>query len=121
MSPGFKSEHLTVRVDIYWSPDAVAGAALAVVDVLRTINLLSAMRSPRAPAPTSWRWYTSPAHVLPRSLPRSAGFRGLADLLVVPGWLAQSGPRLDQLVRESVASAERVLRVRQAGGRVAGV
>ena len=99
----------------------MAGAALAVVDVLRTINLLSAMRSPRTQAPTSWRWCGAPGEPLPRSLPRSTGFRGLADILVLPGWLAQSGPHLDQLVLQGAAMGERARRIHASGGLVAGL
>ena len=51
----------TVLVDIFWGTEVLAGAALAVVDVLRTINLLAAMRAPRATAPVAWRWWCAPA------------------------------------------------------------
>jgi len=121
MSRGIHSAHAALRVDIHWSSEVMAGAALAVVDVLRAINALSAMRSPRTEPPASWRWCVSSGDSVPRSLPRSVGFRGLADLLVLPGWHAQSGPHLDQLVLQATAVGERALRVHRRGGMVAGL
>ncbi len=121
MPPGVISEHAALRVDIHWSADVMAGAALAVVDVLRAVNLLAAMRSPRTPAPARWRWCGAPGDAVPRCLPRSAGFRGLADLLVLPGWHAQSGPHLDQLVLQAASLGERARRVHSSGGLVAGL
>jgi len=55
---------------------------------------------------------------MPSMTPRSLGFRGSADLLVVPGWHAHDGPDLDRLVRESQALAQRALRIHQRGGRL---
>ena len=99
----------------------MAGAAFAVVDVLRTINALAAMRSPRATEPVAWRWCSLVTGRVPAFLPRSAGFRGLADGVVVPGWHALSGPHLDRLVRDAAVAAKHLARVHASGGWVAGI
>ncbi len=110
-----------VRVDILWGPDVLAGAALAVADVLRMVNFLAAMRDPKA-MPIVWRWWCADGARPPLALPRNKGFRGVANLLVVPGWHAQSVPHLEQLVaRAAASSAARIAKVHANGGRVAGL
>ena len=111
----------TVLVDIFWGTEVLAGAALAVVDVLRTINLLAAMRAPRATAPVAWRWWCAPGARVPPYLPRSGTHRGVAGMAVVPGWHARSGPHLDQLVQQCGPAIARLAQVHAAGGLVAGL
>lgn len=109
-------------VDLLWGPDVLAGAALTVVDVLRTINALSVRRAPRSPEPVVWRWCPmAPGGRVPSSLPRSQGFRGVADVVVVPGWVARSGPHLSQLVHDATGAVNRLKEVHARGGLVAGV
>jgi len=115
-----QSQNGVVRVDILWGPEILAGAALAVVDVLRMINLLAAMRDPQA-MPIVWRWWCANGARAPLALPRSAGFRGVATMLVVPGWHAQSGPHLDHLVGQAASAVVRMARVHANGGSVAGL
>lgn len=114
------SSNGTVRVDILWGPDVLAGAALAVVDVLRMVNFLAAMRDAKA-APIVWRWWCADGTRPPLTLPRSAGFKGVANLLVVPGWHAQSVPHLNQLATQAKSSTARIGQVHASGGRVAGI
>ncbi|MCF8168474.1 MAG: helix-turn-helix domain-containing protein [Rhodoferax sp.] len=116
-----KAVHSLLRVDILWGPEVMAGAALAVVDVLHFINLVSAMRTPRVPDPVAWRWWCIGGGRAPRSLPQSAPCRGLADLVVVPGWHAQSGPHLEQIVARASPALARLEQVHAAGGLVAGL
>lgn len=116
-----KSNKAPLCVDIFWGPAVLAGAALAVVDVLRTINHLSAMRHPRAAAPVAWRWWCVGGDRAPRALPHSAPYRGSANLVVVPGWHAQSGPHLEQIVARCSPAIARLQRVHGAGGLVAGL
>lgn len=111
----------TLCVDIYWDANVLAGVALAAVDVLRSVNLLAAMRAPRRPAPLTWRWWGAPGAQVPRSLPRAAPYRGLAAMLLVPGWHAHSGPHLDQLVQQSAAATARLQQAHAAGAMVAGL
>jgi transcriptional regulator GlxA family with amidase domain len=109
-----------VRVDILWGPDVLAGAALAVVDVLRVVNSLATMRDAKS-SPIAWRWWCADGSRAPQGLPRSASFRGTANMLVVPGWHAQSIPHLEQLVRLAGSAPTRIKRVHKAGGYVAGL
>ncbi|MBE2263961.1 MAG: helix-turn-helix domain-containing protein [Burkholderiaceae bacterium] len=111
-----------LRIELFWGPEVLAGAALTVVDVLRTINALAAMRTPRAPEPVKWRWRPMTAMGrVPALLPRSTGFRGVADVCVVPGWHAHSGPHLDRLVQEARGTASRLAQVHAGGGLIAGL
>lgn len=110
-----------VRVDIAWDPHMLLGPAQAVVDVLRLVNTLAAMRAPRDAAPLAWRWVHSGGRRMPRMPPIGSGFRGTADLLVIPGWHAHDGPDLDRLVRGAAFLARRALRVHQAGGQLLAV
>lgn len=108
-------------VDIFWGPEVLAGAALAVVDVLRCINLVSAMRTPRVTDPVTWRWWCTKGDRVPRALPQGLRWRGLAAMVVVPGWHAQSGPHLARLVQQAAPGARRLAQVHAAGGLVAGL
>lgn len=111
-----------VCVDLLWGPDVLAGAALTMLDVLRTINALSVRRAPRSPEPLVWRWCPMVAGArVPFSLPRSQDFRGVADVVVVPGWLAHSGPHLSQLVHDATDAVNRIKQVYASGGLVAGI
>lgn len=112
-------------VDLLWGPDVLAGAALTVVDVLHTINALSVRRAPRSPEPVVWRWCPmAPGGRVPASPPRTKGFCGVedvADVAVVPGWVAHSGPHLSQLVHDATDAVNRLKQVHARGGLVAGV
>jgi transcriptional regulator GlxA family with amidase domain len=109
-----------VRVDLFWGQQVLAGAALAALDMLRSINELAAMRAPRAKAPIAWRWFAANGERVPRSF-AGGGFIGTADVLVVPGWHARSGPELDSLVRVADACVARLQRVHAQGGQLLGI
>lgn len=125
LQPGQAGQHLArelfgmrhqltheMAVAAEWGPDVLAGAALTVVDVLRTINNLSVMRAPRSPGPMVWRWCPMVAGArVPSFLPRSQDFRGVADVVVVPGWLARSGPHLSQLAHDATGVVNRLKQV----------
>lgn len=90
-------------VDIYWDSDCLGANALAVVDVLRAINQLASMRT-RGQAVARWRWRVAAqdAVSLPTAgdrLTMSANEDQAADAMVLPGWLAATGPRLEQHCR----------------------
>ncbi len=108
-------------VDIFWDPEVLAGSALAVVDVLRSINLLAAMRWPRVPAPATWRWLTATGVRRPSALPRGEPFRGTAAIVVVPGWHAKSGPHLDRIVQRCANAMPRLRQAHAANNLVAGL
>jgi transcriptional regulator GlxA family with amidase domain len=109
------------RVDIAWDPQMLGGPAQAILDVFRTINALAAMREPRRQAPVVWRWVHACGARMPAMWPRSAGYRGVADLLVIPGWHGEDGPHLDRLVNAATPLAERALRIHGQGGQVLAV
>lgn len=109
-------------VDLLWGLDVLAGSVLAVVDVLRTINALSLRRAPRSPEPVVWRWCSMvPGERVPSFLPRTQGFRGVADVAVAPGWVARSGPHLSQLVHDATDAVNRLKQVHARGGLVVGI
>ncbi len=108
----------SLRVDIAWDPHMLGGPAHAVLDVLHLINLLASLREPRAVAPIAWRWVHATGKRLPALLPRSSGYRGKADLLLVPGWHAHDGPDLDRLVAESAPLQQRARELHGAGGQL---
>lgn len=127
-------------VDIVWEPGSLGGAAQSVVDALRMINAVAALRDPAAAPPVQWRWLRSDgrpvapsqmtqlsrreqapagAHAMRR---RSGTARdGLADVLVVPGWLARNGPDVDQWVMSHAALLPRLARTLAQGGALLGV
>lgn len=110
-----------LTVDIYWDSDALAGVAISVVDVLQMVNQLVAMRGTMATAAVSWRWRAlgDPPSV-PRWLPRGPrSVQRVADVAVVPGWHAQSGPQLDRLVQRSASAIPALQAVHRAGGQLA--
>ncbi len=117
-----------LQVDIAWDPDALQGAALGASDALRVVNELAAMRGRRGPAVT-WRWRVGPGRRPPASLPQpprpalapTATGRGVPDLLLVPGWLARSGPHLHDLVSRHPWLADLANRTHAAGGSVVGM
>ncbi len=100
-----------VRVAIFWHPQGLMGPALSVVDAIHSIQALAQMRQPRSKPPVVWRWVTLAGM---RAPPRPASdlthqaFKGSADLMVLPGWQAHSGPHLDALVKQSVAIAAHI-------------
>jgi len=121
MATGSTAAQRPLSIEIQWGPQCLAGPAFAVVDGLRTINTLAAMRAPRAAAPVAWRWLAAQGGRGPAGATRGTGFRGLADIVVLPGWHAHSGPDLDRLVRESEPLVPGLRRVVAQGGRVAGI
>lgn len=110
-----------VSVDIYWDPDCLVGVAHSVVDVLRMINQLGAMRGNDATSVVAWRWRPLQAgSALPRWLPTGPRAKALvADMAVVPGWHVQSGPQLDLLVQRSAQVIPNLQSVHESGGRLA--
>lgn len=121
-TPSRAAQGPALQVDIAWDPDALQGAALGASDALRVVNELAAMRGRRAPAVT-WRWRVGPGQRAPASLPRPplAPGRGLPDLLLVPGWLARSGPHLSALVSRAPWLADLASRTHAGGGAVIGL
>lgn len=113
-----------VNVGILWGPDSIAGTAAAVVDVLRAMNTLAAMRSDKAPPPMRWCWLALPGETqgLPPPVPGAEQMEGPLHTIVLPGWLAPTGPRLRDICSRHAAHFGPLLRAHLAGGgQVAGL
>lgn len=105
-----------LRVGIFWDADCIASNATLVVDVLRTMNTLAAMRGPADP-PLAWTWLCLPhATQVPPPLPASAAPGGSLDVLVHPGAMAASGPHLQEICLRQARHAADLLRAHAARG-----
>ena len=111
-----------LHLDVLWSPDALQGPCMAVLDVVRGLHALQHMRAPGGVPPVRWRWVAPAGVRAPGSglwgedLRTCYGFRGSAHLLVVPGWHASSGPHLDQLLDAAMVHAPRLRALRAQAG-----
>ena len=101
----------TVHVMIFWHPEGLMGPALSVIDAIHSLQALARMRHPRKIPPVVWRWATLPGMRSPavsRTDVTHQNFPGAADVMVLPGWQAHSGPHLNTLVEQSAAIATRL-------------
>ena len=96
--------------------EGLAGPGAAITDLLRSINLLAAMRGARQD-PLAWQW-THPEGRTARRLVAHGARQRLPDVIVVPGWHARNGPHLDRLVQRDAPACERLRAVHAAGGRL---
>lgn len=83
-----------LRVGIFWGTDCIASSAASVVDTLRTMNTLAAMRS--GTPPLRWHWMVTPGEepADPPPVPDSGPYEGEPDVIVIPGWITATGPHL---------------------------
>ena len=122
--------------EIVWEPGSLGGAAQTVVDVLRLVNRIAALKAPTAAAPLRWRWLRCdgrpaatpalaqlPVHERPgASAARArAAARLPADVIVVPGWMARDGPEIEQWIARSRALVPRLQQTLDRGGALLGV
>lgn len=109
-----------LNVGILWSGDALASNALAAVDALRGMNALADARSGGLP-PLVWHWLVLPNEIVPPPLaPPAEQADGPADVLVIPGWLTATGPRLRAVSHAHADHFAPLLRAHVArGGRIA--
>ena len=122
--------------EIVWQPGSLGGAAHTVVDVLRLINRIAAIKAPSSTPPLRWRWVGSdgkpmaapaqarlPAHERSGAIEgrMPAAYRGAPDVLVLPGWMARDGAEIDQWVEMSRALLPRLEQTLAKGGRLMGV
>lgn len=96
--------------------DGLLGPAAAIADLLRTINLLGAMRGGRHD-PLAWQWTRPDGRAARRADGQGARVRR-PDVLVLPGWHARNGPHLNRLVARDAVAADRLREVHAAGGQV---
>lgn len=122
--------------EIVWEPGSLGGVAQTVVDVLRMINRIAAIKTPTAEPPLRWRWVRSdgrplatPALAQLPSQERSGAvvgrlplsYRSAADVIVLPGWMARDGAEIDQWVSKCRALLPRLQRTLANGGSLVGV
>ena len=128
-----------VNVGILWGRSSLASTATAVVDVLRAMNMLAAMRPGGAPE-LRWHWLMVPddacaecaaASDCPKGgtcaearnvppVPGTAVPPQAPDVLVIPGWLVSTGPQLRALSTHYRQHFGAMLRAHAArGGQVA--
>ena len=90
-----------LQIELMWSPDALQGSAMAMVDVFKLINSLAKMRSPlrtdkhtakRSNVLLRWRWFAADGTKVPSNLnpdvaqPRhNIRWKGPANIVVLPG------------------------------------
>ena len=122
--------------EIVWEPGSLGGVAQTVVDVLRMINRIAAIKAPTADPPARWRWVRSDGK--PLSTPALAqlpsqeksgapagrlplAYRSAADVIVLPGWMARDGSEIDQWVGKCQALLPRMRQTLANGGSLVGV
>ncbi len=115
-----------LRVELLLGPGHALGVVASALDLLNTLQALAHMRQPLAPTVLRWRGVTAdgrrarlPTGAWPH-LPR-AGFAGLPDVLIVPGWHVFTGPELEQRARADLALLPHLRAVHARGGQVLAV
>ncbi|WP_255594657.1 helix-turn-helix domain-containing protein [Acidovorax sp. sif1233] len=89
-----------VNVGILWGRDSIASTATAVVDALRAMNMLAAMRPGGAQPALRWFWLPMPheGDATPPPVPAGGdGSQGPLHVVVIPGWLVPTGPQLREV------------------------
>lgn len=86
-----------LSVGILWGTNCIASSAASVVDTLRTMNTLAAMRS--GSPPLGWHWMVPPEEepAEPPPVPGCERCEGAPDVIVIPGWITATGPHLRAL------------------------
>jgi hypothetical protein len=87
----------TFLVEIQSSPENFSGPVHAAIDVLKMIQTLALMRDSQSRKKSAQRpelhWKLWPGK----------NSRQVPDLFVMPGWLAQNGPHLDDLIKSNTS------------------
>ncbi len=116
---------IPTTVEILWGPETLLGPPMAVVDLLRVINSVAAIRHPRKVPPVAWRWRLAGDGQLPRHLPRPdvAVPRGStpSDILFLPGWHARNGPHLGRLAAQCAHVNDRLCAHHARGGAIVAI
>jgi transcriptional regulator GlxA family with amidase domain len=128
--------HETLLFDIVWEPGSLGGVAHAVVDVLRLINRIAALKFPTGSPPLAWRWVrcdgrrVSATGLAQLPVHESAGLatsratgrsRSPADVIVLPGWMTRDGLEIDQWIERCRALMPRLPQTLAQGGALLGV
>jgi transcriptional regulator GlxA family with amidase domain len=119
-------------IEVLWGEHSLQGSAMAMQDVFLMINGLANMRSSKARVGQnlllSWRWISETGGSVPRYLNRhclpehwkSHSHPG-ADIVILPGWHAYTGPQLDQRIQSASHCIPKLVRTYDAGGTVVAV
>ncbi len=116
-----------VCIEILMGPQTAHGVVCTVLDVLNTLQALALMRAPLAQPVLRWRLHshdarsarTWPGPIWPH-LPRQ-GFRGPAQLLLLPGWQVFSGPDIERRARLESRAFAHLAEVHAQGGQLLAV
>ena len=97
-TPSRSDRRPLLRVGILRSPDDIEANVWAVMDVLRSVNKLAFERYQSTPAHWAWLGTPPPPGGPEPFTPDAADPRPTAnlDVIVIPGWLAPTGPLLRQ-------------------------
>lgn len=110
-----------VTVAILWGEGCFATGAAAVVDAIRAMNMLADQRG-GGNQPLQWYWLSLPGDPAMPPPPAPASQQEdmmCPDVLVVPGWLVATGPRLREMSRVHLAHFAPMLHAHIArGGRI---
>lgn len=105
----------TFLIEMQSSPDNFAGPVHAAIDALNMMQTLTLMRdsqsrkkSARSPA-LHWKLWTG------------KNSRQVPHLFLMPGWLAQNGPHLDELIKCNTALRTRLQQVHATGGLIVAI
>ncbi len=109
-----------VSVGIVWGAGSIASTAATVVDALRVMNMLAAMRACGAQAPMRWHWLLAPGKddAAPPPVPDSGALQGRLHAIFIPGWLVPTGPQLREVSHRHHKHFGDLLRVHVGGGGV---
>jgi transcriptional regulator GlxA family with amidase domain len=100
----------TFLVEIQSSSENFSGPVQAAIDVLKMIQTLALMRDSQSRKKSAqrpglhWKLWTG------------KNSRQVPDLFVMPGWLAQNGPHLDELIKSNTSLRTRLQHVHGKGG-----
>jgi transcriptional regulator GlxA family with amidase domain len=106
---------ITFNVEIQMTSETFEGPAHAARDVIAAIQTLSAMRNSHS------RKTKKRGVDIYTKIWRGKNSREIADLFIMPGWLAQNGPHLDELIKNSENLLIRLQQVHEKGGLIVAV
>ena len=105
----------TFLVEIQYSPDNFAGPVHATIDALQMVQTLKTLRESQS------RKRNTGSHLLQWKLWTGKNTHQVPDLFLMPGWLAQNGPHLDELIQRNAALRTRLQQVHAKGGLIIAV
>lgn len=108
-----------VQIEVLADAETLAAPAAAIGDLLRTMNLLAAMRGAARP-PFGLQCTRADGRAV-RGARLAGRRRSCPEVVVVPGWHVRSGPHLNRLARAQRAFGQRLRAAHEAGGHVVGI